>query len=508
MKPHITATDLYNFKKCAYRPFMDYNGDPSLKVEIHPLIKLLWDAGIQYETQVIESYQRDHPDQSFRSMSPEQPVSEALADDTIKAMRDGVDIIYQGVLISGNKVGRPDLLLKTQGASSLGEHHYYPMDIKFTREDATWDDDKEKVVMEQFWQVYFYGELLDAIQGRRPDKGYIYKTKTRILPVPLNKPPFNYEWAINQLESYLQGNAHGAEPAINSNCGMCEWKASCAKWAEQNRDISLVYYVGQAMKTGLKKLGVKTIEDLAKQNPEELTDKVLALKAEGYFWKAIPEDLPRKSILRAQIHLSGKPVIYQKIVFPDSAKEIHFDIEDDPTQDFVYLYGALLVEKGKTPEYHSFFAKSRDDERDITQQLFDFFDKHQDATIYHYSDYEKTTLKRLINKHQLDPAVYDRLFGENGTAIDLYKLISKYTDWPLTSYGIKAICKFLGFKWDAADAGGAASIVWMNEYLAGNTSMKEKILRYNEDDCQATYFLKNELIKMQTHASPLHPKTA
>ena len=50
---------------------------------------------------------------------------------------------------------------------------------------------------------------------------------------------------------------------------------------------------------------------------------------------------------------------------------------------------------------------------------------------------------------------------------------------------------------DAEDAGGAASIVWMNEYLDGNTNMKKKILRYNEDDCRATYFLKNTLIKMQ-----------
>lgn len=27
MKKYITASDLYNFKKCQYRPFMDFNGD-------------------------------------------------------------------------------------------------------------------------------------------------------------------------------------------------------------------------------------------------------------------------------------------------------------------------------------------------------------------------------------------------------------------------------------------------------------------------------------------------
>lgn len=505
MKPHITATDLYNFKKCAYRPFMDYNGDPALKIEIHPLVKLLWESGVQYEAKVIEAYRRDHPDLTFRSFADAQDDKASAQDDNcahddkaaLAAMQEGIDVIYQGTLISGNKVGRPDMLLKTSGKSNLGDYHYAPMDIKLTRIDGEWDDGNEKVAIEQFWQVYFYGQILAAVQGRLPDKGYIYKTKRRIFPIPLTKPPANYEWAISQLENYLQGNAFGAEPCINSNCGLCEWRDVCAQWAQEKQDVSLVYYVGQAMKEGLKKLGIETISDLAAQDPDQLSEKVQALKSQGFFWKQMPADLPEKSVMRARIQLSGTPVIHQPIVFPDSDVEIHFDVEDDPTQDFVYLHGILLAKKGQPPEYHAFFAENRDDEGLITQQLFDFFNQYPTAPVYHYSDYEKTTLKRLIQKHQLDSAVYDRLFGKNGTAIDLYKTITANTDWPLTSYSVKAICKFLGFKWDAADAGGAASIVWMNEYLSGNPAMKQKILRYNEDDLQATYFLKDKLIEMQ-----------
>lgn len=499
MKKHITATDLYNFRKCAYRPFMDVNGDPALKVEIHPLVKLLWESGVQYEAKVIEAYQRDHPGLTFRSFAALPPEADRQDDNgTLAAMREGIDVIYQGTLISGNKVGRPDLLLKTPGASNLGNYHYAPMDIKLTRIDGTWDDGNERLAIEQYWQVYFYGQILAAVQGRLPDKGYIYKTKARTLPVPLNKPPAHYDWAITQLENYLQGNAFGAEPVISpSACGLCEWKNVCAQWAQEKQDVSLVYFVGQAMKEGLKKLGIETVGDLANQDPEVLSEKVQVLKSQGFFWKAMPKDLVPKSIERARITLSGKPVIYQPMVFPDADVEIHFDIEDDPTQDFVYLHGVLLAQKGQTPVYHAFFAESREDEGKITQELFDFLNQHPTAPVYHYSDYEKTTLKRLIKKHKLASTVYDRLFGENGTAIDLYKTITTNTDWPLTSYGVKAICKFLGFKWDAEDAGGAASIVWMNEYLVGDPAMKLKILRYNEDDLQATYFLKNKLIEMQ-----------
>ncbi|MDO8494701.1 MAG: TM0106 family RecB-like putative nuclease, partial [Deltaproteobacteria bacterium] len=260
-------------------------------------------------------------------------------------------------------------------------------------------------------------------------------------------------------------------------------------------DVSLVYYVGQAMKFGLQKLGIATIEDLAKQDPEELTNRVQKLKEDGSFWKGMPGDLACQSVERARIHISQKPVIHELITFPDAAVEIHFDIEDDPTQDFVYLHGVLLVEKGREPKYFGFFADHRDDEKKITEQLFDFFNQYPSAPVYHYSDYEKTTLKRLISKHKIETDILERLFGEQGTAIDMYKIVTQNTDWPLTSYGIKPICKFLGFQWDAADAGGAASIVWMNDFLAGDKAMKEKILRYNEDDCRATLFLKTKLLE-------------
>lgn len=89
------------------------------------------------------------------------------------------------------------------------------------------------------------------------------------------------------------------------------------------------------------------------------------------------------------------------------------------------------------------------------------------------------------------------LFGKNGSAIDLLKIVNDKTDWLLSSYSIKDICRYLGFKWDASDACGASSIVWMNDYLNGKKELKPKMLRYNEDDCMATHFLKQSLVKIQ-----------
>ena len=72
MKKHLTATDLFNYAKCSHRPYMDIHGDQSLKVEIHPLVKLLWESGVQYEAKVIESLKKDNPDKSFAEIVKNQ----------------------------------------------------------------------------------------------------------------------------------------------------------------------------------------------------------------------------------------------------------------------------------------------------------------------------------------------------------------------------------------------------------------------------------------------------
>ncbi len=497
-KKHITASDLYNFKKCRFKPYLDWNGNPAIKMDVHPLVKLLWEAGVQYEAKVIENFKADNPSKSFISIRPDKPASVELFEETRDAMAAGADFIYQGVLVSNIIMGRPDLLVKEPGRSNFGDFIYYPIDIKLARVEDTWDDGNEKPTQEQWWQMYFYADLLEQVQGARPLKSYIYKTKNRLLYSNPSKKPPQYDEAMSLLEAYRNGDGQGSEPAISSICSMCEWKNYCVDWAKNKNDITLLYWVGQAMKYGFRELGIQTIDDLLERDPDELLVKVQELKTKGFFWKTMSDSKVLDAMRRAKVSKDQKPVIYAAIEFPNTDVEIHYDIEDDPTQDFVYLHGALLVEKGKTPIYHYFFADSPNDEQKITEELFDFFKSYPGATVYHYAEHEKTVLKRLITKYpSLDQSVFDLLFGNNGSAIDLFDIIDTKTDWPLTSYSLKSICKYLGFKWAADDASGAASVVWINDYLKGDKSMKDKILKYNENDCEAMLFLKGQLIERQ-----------
>jgi uncharacterized protein len=501
-KSYITATDLFNYAKCPHRPFMDYYGDPSQKVTIHPLVKLLWESGVQYEAKIIASLKGQHPDKTFCAIwkNEDRSFANAQADnsDTLAAMREGYDYIYQGVLISGDMGGRPDLLVKTNGTSDFGDYHYSPMDIKLARVEDSWSNGDEKPKSDQELQVRFYGGLLEKVQGSRPQCGYIYKTKSRILKIDLSKPNDYYTKSLAALTEYHRNCEAKTEPALCSNCKMCEWKAVCKKQILSTNACSQVYYVGNAMQRGLRLLGIHTVDDLAGQNPDELVANVRQLKSKGYFWKSLSDDAVIKSIVRATVFKSGQPVIHSPIIFPKHPFEIHYDLEDDPTQDFVYLHGLVLAERGKEPEFHAFFAESPDDEKKITEQLFEFLKKYAGAPVYHYSPYEKTTLKRLIAKYpSMDSSVFEMLFGENGTAVDLLRIINDKTDWPLSSYSIKDICRHLGFQWDAEEASGSSSIVWMNDYMNGQKDLKHKILRYNEDDCRASYFLKSTLAEIE-----------
>ncbi len=67
--------------------------------------------------------------------------------------------------------------------------------------------------------------------------------------------------------------------------------------------------------------------------------------------------------------------------------------------------------------------------------------------------------------------------------------------FPIYFYGLKQICKFLGFSWRSTKAGGAQSIFWYEEWLAtGNREILNTIIDYNEDDVRATKFLKDWIL--------------
>lgn len=67
--------------------------------------------------------------------------------------------------------------------------------------------------------------------------------------------------------------------------------------------------------------------------------------------------------------------------------------------------------------------------------------------------------------------------------------------FPVESYSLKSLANWIGFNWRETESSGDLSVCWYDNWLAtGDRAWLELILRYNEDDCLATYHLKDWLV--------------
>src|SRR5947208_1982074 len=124
MTPMIRATDLYVLTQCNRQVYLDYHGDPSLRVQVSGYQAYIVREGITFEQEIVSSY--------FRANRPLYPLHDLQGgfETTLNLMRQGVDAIYQGVLIHDDLIGIPDLLVKTPGSSRFGGYAYRPIDVK------------------------------------------------------------------------------------------------------------------------------------------------------------------------------------------------------------------------------------------------------------------------------------------------------------------------------------------------------------------------------------------
>jgi predicted RecB family nuclease len=478
MKNHhwITAKDLYNYTKCLHRVYLDANGDPDAKGEVSRFAKLLWELGLQTERDYLEDLEKG----SVTDLSMYEP--ETAWDKTLEAMGQGVALIYQGCLVHERFRGRPDLLVKRDGAASRwGSYYYEAIDIKAGKGWEERDGRPVKFKEHYAYQMLFYREQLEAIQGYVPPLARIINVDKEMEEFDPGVFEGPYRRAKAQVERLI-GGEESSEPVLGSHCMQCEWFKRCHAWVKDTQDPTGIFFVGK-IKFGLKEVGLMSVADLARMDVKRYLKPPLKVPRMG-------ERTLRRVKERAQVVLEGKPRFRAGYSFPLVETEIYFDIEDDPTRGVTYLYGLLEFTKGQKSQYRYFLAAQPEDEDRTIRAFWEYLRKVHDVTFYVYSHKERTTLKKLMEKYKLDSSVYEKYVCSE---YDLYqKLVVDHSDWPTFSYGIKFIAGQIGFKWRDPDPSGVNSIVWYNDYLADRSrrDILDRLLRYNEDDCRAMVVLK------------------
>lgn len=505
-KPYLTASDLYNYIQCPHRVWRDIYGPQQEKLkETNPFVEMLWEKGVQHEKEALgrmgQLVDLGHGDQLERIQA------------TKKAMADGAELLYQPIIIYDNLLGIPDFLKKLEDGT------YIAIDVKsgrgFEGTDEEVSENGPKLKKHYAVQLALYTEILEntgysnghrqAIVHDIEHKDVIYELN-QFMGVRDQRSYWQYyQWLKVEVWNLIT-NKKSNDPAMAGICKLCPWYNSCSSWVKANDDTTGLFYVGRSVRDTLRTdIGLTTIRDAQKIDVDSL---MVEKDKDKQFLQRIGQKTLEKIKVRAEI-MANKlpPVLYDELDLPDVEYELFFDIEDDPTQAFVYLHG-VYERTSHGEKFIPFVASSVTLEAEA-QAWLEFWSyirslPQDNFALYYYSHHEETTYKKMAD---LYPHVANRedvewLFDDS-RAIDLYRLISKSTDWPVGSYSLKSIAKHLGFSWRDKTPSGALSIQWYNDYLkTADKSILERILLYNEDDCIATMVIKDALMKMK----PTNPR--
>jgi len=487
----MTASMLYDLVECPHRPSMDLFADPLKRDKLSPFVQLLWEKGTAYEQEVVAGL-----DIPFLDLTPYSMEEKEIK--TLEAIENKEPLIYRGRISAGDLLGEPDLL-------RLEEDGYVAGDIKSgSAEEGGGDDPRPK--KHYAVQLALYTDILERKQLSTRREPFVWDIRglevTYALDELTGKKDPTTLWKIYQEKldeaRRIVNQAEKSIPAYSSKCKLCHWKTECLKTLEKSDDLTLLPELGRTKRDVLLN-EIKTVEDLANTPIEPF------IEGRGTIFRGIGIKTLEKFKARADLVKSqhAEPYLTEPVNLPDSERELFFDIEVDPMQDFCYLHG--FVERSKsdnsTERYVAFYATdlSNAAEEKAFADALNYIRQNQPCTIYYYSKYERTMWRKLQLKYPdaCNAEEIETLFAP-GSSIDLLEVVRKYTEWPTRDHSIKTLAQYLKFKWRDTDPSGAASIEWFQRWSENkDQKIKQRILQYNEDDCLATRVLLDKIKKLK-----------
>ena len=431
-----------------------------------PSIELVAKRGIEHELRYLEDLREQgrrvvEIDKDGSAVAPLDALGEpvprdagaelrAAAEQTIAAMRDGADVVYQATFFDGTWRGHADFLLRRnhdagEPDSALGPWHYEVADTKLARH----------VKASAILQICSYVEQLTAVQGQQPEYLYVVlggrERPTDQLRVDdymayYRRVKAEFEAAVGLHGDTARPVAYppvGTYPEPVEHCDVCRWAVLCKARRRADDDLSLVAGAGSRPRRALKARGIPTRRGLAgvelpmvepldgvgaaalARIREQARIQVESEDAHEVLWELLPLDRDA----------NGAPVADRGLlVLPEpSPGDLFLDLEGDPfaLDDGVdYLFGILeprLLEDGRWaaaggdpgPKFHAIWSLDEDglvtwaSEKAAFERTIDLIMDRWAADpamhVYHYAAYERTALGRLAQRHGTREEEVDRL---------------------------------------------------------------------------------------------------
>ncbi|HYN62972.1 MAG TPA: TM0106 family RecB-like putative nuclease, partial [Candidatus Limnocylindrales bacterium] len=511
-----SATDLVGFLACEHLTTLDRASLRDLisaEERVDEELDVLRDRGEEHERRYLAYLQEQgrlvvdgrHPKAHGEGLTKRQRLA-ADAELTNRLMHQGADVIYQATLFDGTWRGYADFLLRRDGPSDLGMHHYEVADTKLAR----------KTKGGALLQMCVYSELVARIQARMPAEmhvalggsghnidshrlddylAYFHSVKRRFEEAVAPDRPLAFPLPVT--------------PEPVSHCEVCRWAPTCAGLRRNADHLSFVASMRSDQARRLTDAGIDTLTTLARLGePLPQVDKLgdatmAALQQQARLqYESGGLEVPKYEFLPVEPNrgLTWLP--------KPSPGDLFFDMEGDPFAEedgLEYLFGvwdpALRTEDGQ-PTFHAWWGHSRAEEKTAFEALMDFvmarWRAEPEMHVYHYAAYERGRMGMLSTRHATREAEVDRMLrGE--LFVDLYKVVRQGLRIGLESYSIKKLEPLYALRREAALKEAGSSVVAYERYIrsvsAGtpDQAILDGIQLYNQDDCRSNLELRDWL---------------
>jgi predicted RecB family nuclease len=526
-----SATDLANFLACRHLTRLDVAAANGLvqKPQTSDLgAEALARRGEQHETRVLTELR----ERGWSLQNADEPRFdfEARAAATEAALHEGIDVVYQGTLLDGERLGLPDFLIRSD---LLGiEDGYEIIDAKLARSA------KVRAVL----QSTFYSRLLKETLGLEPERMHLALGSGEWASFRV-KDYAAYERQVDQmfrdfirLEPAFPPPDTYPEPV--EHCAVCRWQQVCVAQRRSDDDLSLVAGITSRLTKALKAHGVATRRGFAALDKLPHLPRVgkkgiakahaqARLQVEGedrdeWLWEFVEPERTKEGELTPDRGLLALPEPASGDLFFDIEGARYYS-EDSKEFGLQYLFGIIdsadLDDEG-SPRYHAFWAFDRASERRAFEQVMDFMaerlTQHPAAHVYHYNHYEPTALDHLSELHVTREEVLRRLMGRFATReddldnllrrrvfVDLYRVVRQGIRASIESYSIKRLEPFYEFvrqvKLTEVNERSMLFEMALDEDEAANDAEGLRVMEgYNEDDCRSTLALRDWLEDRRT----------
>ncbi len=516
----LSPTDLAAFSGCAQRTWLDRARVDGLLKRMRfedPRLDLLKQRGIEHEEGYLQRFEVEGKQVKRFGPLQEGEYGNAAAyqrrhDETLAAMREGWDVIYQGTLYEGRWLGFVDFLLKVDrpaGAPSVfGPWSYEVADAKLTREA------KASAVL----QTSVYSEMLARVQGVRPERIHLYLGGPAPRRVSFRLAHFAaYQRSlVSRMGDHLRTAPRSADelpvaPDPVELCRICDWRARCRDERVESDHLSLVAGIRRDQRQALERAGVTTLAALAAHPLDTLPEGLRARSFQRVREQARVQlegragGTPVHELLPLESYPGG-PALGLAALPEPTPHDWFFDFEGaDYAYDegLEYLWGISDTED----RFRSTWALTPDEEKAALARFLAeaeaHVEAHPGAHIYHFGHYEPTALKRLVGRYGVGTVALDRLL-QHEVFVDLHRVVRQGVRASVESYSIKALEAHYGFEREVPmdDANPARHRL---EYALALGLRDEEALadrdvveRYNRDDCVSTRALRDWLEELRS----------